>query len=297
MPAVRARVDHVLARVRMDLTAEARAAAGRGGVLSREEARAMPSQLLRRAVDEIRDREFGARVAASEAAERALTEVASGISSINQAAGAGKTFLSAEEIKRLQGVNSETAQRAARAYELITGKRVVLDGTVPAQPASALPQRAVVALTDSLVDYHGLARAARVTTKDVRAVDGGFAFKVETNVFSGEAFAREVDGRFVVAGKPFSAAHYAAVKAAALDFFDTSFAHDMREWGASEREIADARARFVPVRGFLAGESDPHDYASSYPVVFQIDNETGSDHGVYAGFDPTTGDVDVYAFN
>ena len=302
MPAIRARLDDVLARIRTDVAADVKTAAG-NDLLSKSEAAAAPSQLVRDADAQVRSRDgFNARVTTTEATDAALALVAKNIEAINQVTGSGKAFISADEIKRLQGVDAETAQRAAKAYELITGKRVVLDGTLPGPAPSALPQGALVALTDDLVNYFGLARAARVTTKDVQAVDGGFAFKVESNVFTGNVFAREVDGasgkQFVVAGKPFSAADFAKVATAATRYFDTDFAPDMRQWGASTAEIADARAKFVPFRGFLPGESgDPHDYVSTYPLVFQIDNESGSDHGVYAGFDPASGDVDIYAFN
>lgn len=297
MPAIRARLDDVIARVRADIAADVKAAAG-NNLLSKSEAAGASSQLVRDADEQVRNQNgFNARVTTSEATDAAVAHVERNIAAINQVTGVGKAFVSVEEIQRLQGVDVETAQRAAKAYELITGKRVVLDGTLPTPAPSALPHKALVALTNSLVDAHGLARAARVTIKDVHSVDGGFSFKVESNVFSGDAFAREVDGRFVVAGQPFSAADYAKVKSAATGYFDTGFKPDMVQWGASAQEIADARKAFVPERGFLAGESDPHDHVSSYPLVFQIANESGSDHGVYAGFDPASGDVDVYAFN
>lgn len=297
MPAVRARLDDVIARVRADIAADVKTAAG-NSLLSKSEAAAAPSKLVRDADEQVRSRGgFNARVTTTETTDAALATVAKNIAAINQVTGAGKAFVSVEEIQRLQGVDVESAQRAAKAYELITGRRVVLDGTVPAPPSSALPQRALLALTDSLVDYHGLARAARVTVKDVQSVDGGFAFKVESNVFSGDAFARQVDGRFVVAGKKFSSADYATVKAAALRYFDSDFKPEMLQWGATADEIADARKAFVPERGFLAGESDPNNLASTHPLMFQIANETGSDDGVYAGLNPANGDVEVYAFN
>jgi hypothetical protein len=297
MPAIRARLDDVIARVRADIAADVKSAAG-NHLLSKSEAAAAPSKLVRDGDEQVRSRGgFNTRVTTTEATDAATAIVEKNIAAINQVTGAGKTFISVEEIQRLQGVDSETAQRAAKAYELITGRRVVLDGTLPSPATSDLPQRATVALTDVLVDHFGLARAARVTVKDVRAVDGGFAFKVESNVFAGDAFAREIDGRFVVAGKPFSAADFALVKREALQYFDQSFAPEMEQWGSTPEEIADARKAFIPERGFLAGESDPYDHASSYPLVFQIANETGSDHGVYAGFDPSSRVVDIYAFN
>jgi hypothetical protein len=297
MPALRARLDDVIARVRTDIAADVQRAAG-NNLLSKSEAAGAPSKLVRDADEQVRSRGgFNARVTTTEATDAAVAIVEKNIAAINQVTGAGKTFISIEEIQRLQGVDVETAQRAAKTYELITGKRVVLDGTLPPPVTTSLPQRALVALTDSLVDYHGLARAARVTIKDVQSVDGGFSFKVESNVFAGDAFAREVDGRFIVAGKPFSAADYAKVKAEALRYFDTGFKPDMEQWGATREEIADARTAFLPERGLLAGESDPQDHVSTYPLVFQIANETGSDHGVYAGFDPASGVVDMYAFN
>lgn len=297
MPAIRARLDDVIARVRADIAADVQAAAG-NSLLSKSEAASAPSQLVRDADEDVRSRGgFGARVTTTEATDAAVALVEKNIAAINQVTGAGKAFVSIEEIQRLQGIDVETAQRAAKAYELITGKRVVLDGTLPTPTPTALPQRAMVALTDVLVDSFGLARAARVTVKDVQSVDGGFKLKVESNVFSGDAFAREVDGRFVIAGKPFSAADFALVKAEARHYFDTTFAPEMEQWGSTRDEIAAARAAFVPEHGFLAGESDPHDHVSTYPLVFQIANETGSDHGVYAGLDPTRGVVDVYAFN
>lgn len=299
MPAVRARLDAVLDRVRADLQAEAGAAAAPNKLLSKSEAEDLASGLLRAADEEVRMRQGpGARVTVDEATDAALEAVRRNIAAINQTTGAGAGVVSQDEIRRLQGVHAETAARAARAYELLTGKSVVLDGRVPASPAPAgLPDGARAALVAVLQEQLLLAPGARVDMKGVRATDGGFVLQVASHVFSGEVFVKEIDGRFLVAPKPFDDATYALVKAEARRFFDSDFAPDMQQWGATRAEIAAARAACVPSRALLVGESDPNDLVSSYPLVFQIDNQSGSDHGIYAGVNPASGDVEVYAFN
>ena len=45
------------------------------------------------------------------------------------------------------------------------------------------------------------------------------------------------------------------------------------------------------------GYSDPYNYTNDYPVVFVTGDPDGSDHGIFTGYNPDTGEVDTYAFN
>ncbi len=299
MTTTRARLDTVLTTISAGLLKDAKTAAG-DAFLSKAEAKNLDSALLKEGDEAVRMRSgSGKHVVPKEAADAALEVVKRNIARINQTTGAGKALLSRDEIKRLQGVDGETAQRAAKAYELITGKRIVLDGKVPPSPPSpsALPDAEKAAVMDTLVNDFGLARAARVELKDVSAAEGGFKLKIDSNVFSGDAFVKTIDGRTIVAPAPFSDATYRAVKQKALEFFDSDFKPDMRDWGSSTQEIRDARAAWLPMRALLKGEDDPDGLTSDYPLVFTIDNESGSDHGIFCGYDPSTGDGECYAFN
>jgi hypothetical protein len=295
MPVARARLDAVLDQVRATLRREAALAAGANTLLSKKEAAALSSTLLQAGDKAVRQRKgTGARVTVEEATAAALDVVRRHVESVNQRTGPGASVLSKDELRRLLAVDPETAGRAARAYELLTGRSAELGGE-QASPRG-LPDGARRAITDVLADL-GQPRAARPVLKDAVARDGGHMVEVESSAYSGAVFVKQVGGRFVVAPAPFDDAVYAKVKSEARRYFDEQFAVDMRAWGATRSEISAARQAFVPVRALLPGESDPWDYVSSHPLVFVIDNESGSDHGVYAAFDPASGDVDIYAFN
>lgn len=297
MPVTRASTSAVLDTIRQGLLDDATAAA-HGAVLSKAEAATLDSALLQDADERQRWLEpKNGRVTPKEVVDKAMETVERNLKAVNQATGSGAATISQEEIKRLQGVDAETAQRAAKAYQLITGKRVVLDGQVPASPPSALPDAVRVKLLDELVDYRGLARAARVDISNVQQKNGGYAFDVKCNVFTGKLFAREVNGALLLASKEFGPADVDLAKRTALAYFDSDFKPDMESWGATAQEIADARAQWLPERILLDGEDDPDGLAQSYPLVFQIKNESGSDHGIYCGVNSATGDAECYAFN
>jgi hypothetical protein len=83
----------------------------------------------------------------------------------------------------------------------------------------------------------------------------------------------------------------------ALQWFDDNMVADMEQIGASSAEIAAARAQCVPKRFLLGTERDPWDYTNSYPFVVELANETGTPHGIYAGVNPASGEVDIYAIS
>lgn len=166
----------------------------------------------------------------------------------------------------------------------------------PARPA-ALPDDAQRSFQRMLAD-HGLAAAGQgASISDVKREGDAFSFKYAASGAQGTAWARLDGARWLFTPQKLSSSDLQKVKDAAKAWFDSDFAPEMRQWGASEAEIASARAAFVPVRALLPGEVDPYDFAAQYPLVFQIDNASGSDHGVYAGFDPESGDAELYAFN
>jgi hypothetical protein len=286
----------VLENISASLLADAKQVAGRGNVISKAEAANLPGTLLPEAREAAGYRaSVGARANAEEVVAIAMSQVERDLARINQTTGAGAAFLSADEVKRLQGVNPDTAARAAKAYELITGRSVALDG-VPTSPGRGLPAAMRSALTEALATVD-VDPAARVDIRNVRTVDGGRAFEVSSNNFNGSLFAREVDGTVFVASKPFDANTVRVAARAALADFDANWRPEMEANGNSAAEIADARASWQPIRIFLDGDSDPTGLTADFPIVFSIRNDTGSDHGVYVGVDPASGETMATNFN
>lgn len=208
----------------------------------------------------------------------------------------------------------EGSKRVIAAARLMLGHdvdaRKILDGYEAAGEAAmdarlselaggapVLPTAARAALLGMLGDYD--LAGAPVTISDVAADDpGAFTFRFEgADGRSGTGFALSYNGEWFFAPTRVERADLDKVTSGMQAWFDAGFAGDMRDWGASEREIDEARAALAPSRMLFPGESDPYGYTSLYAMTFQLENETGSDHGIYAGYDPATGAVDGYAFN
>ncbi|MCK6545843.1 hypothetical protein L6R52_08240 [Myxococcota bacterium] len=135
---IRAPKNEILSAVQAALRAEAEAAAGGNGVLSRAEQAAMPDGLLEEAARKVREeRGPGARVDVDAMAAKATRRTAALLGRVNQRSGAGAASISQREIQALHGIDAEAGVRVARAYELLTGKPVEL-GPRSAPSASVL---------------------------------------------------------------------------------------------------------------------------------------------------------------
>lgn len=125
----------------------------------------------------------------------------------------------------------------------------------------------------------------------------GFSFHYAMGNVSGEAFAVKYGAGFVITPVKVTTEDLDKATRAFKAYFNESFVPDMREMGSSSSEIAAARRALVPRYALLPGGSDPEGLTSSYPLVFNFPNESGSDHGFYLGFNPANGENEAYAFN
>ncbi len=176
---------------------------------------------------------------------------------------------------------------ATRLAELGGGGSTTLPADLKAQFSRMLVEQGLA----------GAGRATVTTFTDAKTSAGTRSFTWSTANGGGTAYARLDGASWIFAPQAFTSGDVTKVKALAKTYFDASFKVDMEQWGASAAEIAAARAAFVPERALFAGEQDPHGLVDSYPLVFQISNESGSDHGVYMGFDTATGANETYSFN
>jgi hypothetical protein len=164
--------------------------------------------------------------------------------------------------------------------------------------AGNLPADVKSELKGLLTDAGVIASSARFTTEAVKGdATKGFSFEFSAGAVKGKAHALRYGDQWVLSPVPLSKKHLDDATAAMRAGFDTDFAPDMQSWGASAAEIRDARAALKPTYAFFPGSSDPHDLVTTYPVVLSFVNDSGSDHGLYLGLDPATGDHEAYAFN
>lgn len=137
MTTVNAKVGDVLSQVKTALAAEAKAAAG-NTLLSKAEQEGLGEGVLADAADAIRAAGGpGTKVNVDALVEKATADMATLIASVNQASGSGAGLLSKAEIQALANKNADAGVRAAKAYELITGKQIHI--TTPHVEPDPLP--------------------------------------------------------------------------------------------------------------------------------------------------------------
>ncbi len=127
MPTIRATRTDLLARVERRIQRDVNAAAGNNALVSRQEQKALPD-LLNDVANDIRTAGgVGARVNKDALVAQAIAHVENLLASVNQGGGSGAAFVSAKEVKALLTANPPAGARVAKAYELITGRRVIAD--------------------------------------------------------------------------------------------------------------------------------------------------------------------------
>jgi hypothetical protein len=165
-------------------------------------------------------------------------------------------------------------------------------------PRGALPADAKDAFVEMLRDHDLAPRSGATQIKNVRG-DAAKGFEFEWNVGSkgGKAAAVKLDGEWFFSPSKVDKRTLERATAEFRRYFDEEWAPELKDMGATRAEIAAARAKLTPVRALFPGESDPNGLVDDYPIVLEFRNETGSDHGCYAGVNPRTGEVEVYTFN
>ncbi len=133
---VRSATADILIRVNRRLAFDARSAAGSNNLVSRPEQDRLPDALMKNAADDLRAKGGrGARVEVDALVGEASGQIEALLRQVNQRSGTGASWVSAPEVRALLALNRDAGKRVARAYELITGKRI----TIPEEAqASAL---------------------------------------------------------------------------------------------------------------------------------------------------------------
>jgi hypothetical protein len=131
MTTIRAPLSTVLSTVRQQLETEAKEAA-KNNLLSKSEQATLADGVLKEAAETIRQEGgSGARVDTDVLVEKATSRMEALIGSVNQPSGSGAVFVSQAEVKALASTHLDAGVRVARAYELITGKKIDLGTTTP----------------------------------------------------------------------------------------------------------------------------------------------------------------------
>jgi hypothetical protein len=125
----------------------------------------------------------------------------------------------------------------------------------------------------------------------------GFEFNWRADGETKKAFAFSYNGNWVFSPEKLTKANLDTATKAFQKYFDENWAQDLRDNGSSAAEVREMRTNFFPTRVMFPGESDPQDLVSSYPMVFSLNNPTGSDHGCYVGLNPRTNETEAYTFN
>jgi hypothetical protein len=154
---VRVPVTSVLQSVRQQLAQEAAAAAG-NALLSRTEQDQLGEGVLKEAAEALRTEGGpGTRVSTEALVDKALDRVAALLGGVNQGSGPGAFIVSQAEVQTLATTHRDAGVRVARAYELITGKKIDLPGSAgpapvdPVLPAPAPAPGAVLGETGPIV--------------------------------------------------------------------------------------------------------------------------------------------------
>ena len=153
MPQIRASLNTILQTVRQELARDAAHAAG-NGLLSKDEQRSLGGGVLAEAAEELRAAAApGARVTTDALVETASERIATLLGAVNQPSGTGASAVSQAEVRALVARHADAGQRVARAYELITGKRVDIPsstGIVPPPPGQPALSHVMAAVAQSV---------------------------------------------------------------------------------------------------------------------------------------------------
>jgi hypothetical protein len=146
---VRASTAVVLDKVDRRLLRDARKVAGENTLISRTEQAGLSDDLLKKAAENLRVRGGrGARVTVDALVGEASSQVRALLGQVNQGSGVGASLVSEREVRAVAALNQDAGRRVARAYELITGKRIVIaPSALPA--ATPLTAARIAQITDA----------------------------------------------------------------------------------------------------------------------------------------------------
>ncbi len=125
----------------------------------------------------------------------------------------------------------------------------------------------------------------------------GFSFTWTAGGQAQTAYAVPYLGNYVFSPEKVTKANLDAATKAFQAYFDAEWAPELRDNGNTAAEVRAMRAELKPTHVFFKGQSDPNNLVDSYPLVFSFNNPTGSDHGLYCGLNPRSGETEAYTFN
>jgi hypothetical protein len=190
------------------------------------------------------------------------------------------------------GAARTLATYEARGREAVAARLAALTGS--AQLPLDVRDRFIALLRGQMV----VSGRARVTITAVRGNErDGFEFEWKSGTKKGAGSAQPYGGTWFFAEKKVERSALDRATAEFRKYFDRDWAPELRDNGMSRAEIRAARDALLPDHALLPGEDDPLGFKDTYPLVLAFRNETGSDHGCYAGVNPTTGEVEVGTFN
>lgn len=198
--------------------------------------------------------------------------------------------------RALAGQN-QTANRTLETF-VTKGQNAVSTRLSQMTGAGELPADVKGQFTALMNDLGALPVGGRVAIRDVKGdARKGFEFNYTSGPNRGTAHAIRTDDTWLLTPVKLTAADLKKATEAMHAWFDSEFAPELRESGSSAADIRAARKAMTPQYAFFPGSSDPQNLTDSYPVVLSFRNETGSDHGLYVGFNPENGDAEAYSFN
>lgn len=196
-----------------------------------------------------------------------------------------------------RGAAARDAKKVLASYEPI-GAKVVAERLAKLTGEKQLHLEARDGLVSLLRDHEIVSGSAPIKISNVKGdARAGFEVDYASGRTKGKAFVTKVGGEWFYAPQKVDRRTLDLATDAFRKYFDDEWAPELRDMGASAAEVREARAKLLPTHALFPGEEDPQGYVNDYPLVLQFRNETGSDHGCYAGVNPATGEVSVYTFN
>ncbi|MBI5494006.1 MAG: hypothetical protein HY904_03205 [Deltaproteobacteria bacterium] len=198
--------------------------------------------------------------------------------------------------KFLGETNAGTAARVLSSFEKRGKSAVDVRLQQLAGGATQLPTAATDAFKQMMKDQ-ALA-SGNVTLKEVTgSARDGYAFSYTAGGKTREAHALKAGDEWFFSPQKVTKEDLQTVTRAFQKYFDEEWAPELRDNGSTAAEVRRMRTEFTPQRTMFPGESDPSNYAADWPLVFSLNNPTGSDHGCYVAFNPADKTTECYTFN
>ncbi|MFH1811919.1 MAG: hypothetical protein ABIJ09_24485 [Pseudomonadota bacterium] len=207
---------------------------------------------------------------------------------------ANKRYVAAAEA--LLGKDPD-AREALEGYEK-TGLNAVTARLAAMTGQTQLPHDAEQVFVGRMKDILWGADDQNVAVSNVRGnVRDGFTVDFVAGANSGTAYLMAYEGNWIPSPVKLEKKDLDAAKAAMQSYFDENWVPELKD-DHSDAEIKEMRDALLPESVFFPfQDSDPYNFSVDYPVCFQMNNPTGSDHGFYVGLKPATGEAEAYDFN